>query len=75
MAGTATTNRSLSASVGKILAAPFVAIGRFLVTVTEASPRLRQLERLSKMSDAELSKRGLNREDEIRRILGVGAYL
>lgn len=75
MAGTATTNRSAFAILGKILATPFVAIGSFLVTVSEASPRLRQLERLSKMSDAELSKRGLNREDEIRRILGVGAYL
>lgn len=75
MAGTVTNTRSSLGSLGKTLAAPFVGIGRFLITLAEASPRMRQLEKLGRMSDADLQERGLTREDEIRRILGVGAYL
>lgn len=75
MADTARSNRNAFGLLGKTLAAPFVGIGRFLVTMAEASPRMRQLNKLARMSDADLQKRGLTREDEIRRILGVGAYL
>ncbi|QIR85061.1 hypothetical protein [Paracoccus sp. AK26] len=55
------------------LAAPFLAIGRFLVLIAEASPKVRQLERLNAQSDAQLAARGLTRDGEVRRILGISA--
>lgn len=74
MAGTATVSNT-APSLGKILASPFVAIFRFLVLLAEASPTMRQLNQLSQTSDEDLAKRGLSREDEIRRIIGVNAAL
>ena len=58
-----------------LLASPFVAIGRFLVMIAEANPKVRELERLNLRSDAELAARGLTRDGEIRRIMGVSAIL
>lgn len=55
------------------LAAPFITIGRFLVLIAEASPKVRQLERLNTQSDAQLAARGLTRDGEVRRILGISA--
>lgn len=57
------------------LAAPFAAVGRFLVTIAESVPQARELERLSGLSDGQLAARGLTREGEIRRILGASAVL
>lgn len=57
------------------LAAPFLAIGRFLVLIAEASPKVRQLERLNAQSDAQLAARGLTRDGEVRRILGISAAI
>lgn len=58
---------------GAVLLAPFAAIGRLLISLAENSPRMRALDALNHTSDAELAARGLNRDHEIRRILGVGA--
>ncbi|SET62530.1 DUF1127 domain-containing protein [Paracoccus homiensis] len=74
MAGTATVSNT-APSLGKILAAPFVATFRFLVLLAEASPTMRQLNQLSQTSDEELAKRGVSREDEVRRIMGVNSAL
>lgn len=58
-----------------LLAAPFVGLGKLLVLIAEASPKVRELERLSELSDAQLARRGLTRDGEIRRILGVAALI
>ncbi|MDQ1898900.1 hypothetical protein RAH32_00370 [Paracoccus sp. WLY502] len=57
------------------MATPFAAIGRFLVLIAEAVPHAREIERLNQLSDAQLAARGLTREGEIRRIMGVSAAL
>lgn len=69
-----TTTASNGFSWGS-LAVPFVAVGRFLVMIAETSPRVRELERLNLRSDAQLAARGLTRDGEIRRILGVSASI
>lgn len=57
-------------SPAHLLLAPFRAIGSFMVTVAEASPKMRALRRLSETSDETLVARGTTREAEIRRIIG-----
>ncbi|MGN7869878.1 hypothetical protein [Paracoccus sp. 22332] len=66
------TPRGLSWAV---LTTPLAAIGRFLVLIAESSSRYRALERLRLVSDAQLAARGLTRDGEIRRIMGVSAIL
>ena len=69
-----TTNMPRGLSWG-ILIAPFAAVGRFLVLLAEANPKMRELDRLSLKSDEQLAARGLTREGEIRRIMGVAGFL
>ena len=57
------------------IAAPFAALGRFLVLIADANSTVRELERLNLRSDAQLAARGLTRDGEIRRIMGVSAAL
>jgi hypothetical protein len=57
------------------LAAPFSAIGRFLVMIAKSSSQVREIERLNALSDAQLAARGRTRDGEIRRIMGVSALL
>ena len=75
---TASSFHADPASIGfsaAALLAPFRAIGRFMIALAEASPQMRALNRLSQMSDAELSAKGLTRDGEVRRILGGSAAL
>ncbi|MBL4768329.1 MAG: hypothetical protein JKY94_11555 [Rhodobacteraceae bacterium] len=44
----------------------FAAIGKGLVFMGESSSRFRKLEKLQALSDAELAKRGMKREDIVR---------
>ncbi|WP_374300595.1 DUF1127 domain-containing protein [Paracoccus sp. (in: a-proteobacteria)] len=74
MANTITFDKPRSSVLG-LIAAPFVAIGKVLVLIAEASPKVRELERLNSISDAELARRGLTRDGEVRRILGVSAAI
>lgn len=53
---------------------PFRAVWTLLVLLAEANPRMKALNRLSRTSDAELAARGLTRDGEIRRIMGVMSY-
>lgn len=71
MATTATIDRKSSVFSLATLAAPFIAVGRFLVMIAEASPKVQELERLSRISDRTLAARGLTRDGEMRRIMGV----
>lgn len=73
MANTAIIDRKASVPFLSILAKPFAAMGSFMVALAEASPRMRALERLNRVSDAELEARGLTRDGEIRRIMGFSS--
>lgn len=75
MTTTATITRKPATGLGAVLAAPFAAIGRFLVQLAESGPRMRALEHLNRISDEDLAARGLTREGEIRRILGISALI
>lgn len=55
-------------SILQVLAKPFVAIGNALVAIAEANPRLRQLEYLANLTDAELADKGLKREDIVQHV-------
>ncbi|WP_204115436.1 DUF1127 domain-containing protein [Shimia biformata] len=64
----ATTEVVESFSIKSALAAPFVAVGNFLVKLAEANSRVQKVERLNAMSDDELKKIGLRREDIVRHV-------
>ncbi len=75
MATIASVDHKSTGFSGGSLLAPFRAVGRFMIALAEASPQMRALNRLSQMSDAELSAKGLTRDGEVRRILGGSAAL
>ena len=69
----------LTASQGHA-SAPFLsrvlnAIGNTIVAMGEANPRLRRVEALQRLSDAELSEKGLRREDIVRHVFHDVYYL
>ncbi|MTE01349.1 DUF1127 domain-containing protein [Paracoccus sp. YIM 132242] len=74
MASTSTFDKP-RLSLRGLLAAPFVAFGNIAILIARASPRVRAIERLNGISDAELARRGLTRDGEIRRILGAAAAI
>lgn len=45
------------------------AFERMIARMAEASPTIREIERLNGRSDAELARRGVTRDGEMRRIL------
>lgn len=57
-----------TASTGIIAAVQnfFQSLGTALVNVAEANPRMKQVELLQRMTDAELAERGIKREDIVR---------
>ena len=69
------TNTYGHISLGKTLAKPFVAIGHFLVKLGEANSRAKTVQRLNDMSDAELARIGLAREDIVRHVFRDYMYL
>ncbi len=62
-------------SLGQTLAAPFKAVGHFLIVLAESGPRMKQIERLNATSDEQLAALGKTREGEIRRIFGARLYI
>lgn len=58
-----------------ILVAPLRAVSRFIIMLAEANAQMRALNQLNHLSDHALSARGLTREGEMRRIMGVYAAL
>lgn len=50
------------------IGAPFRAILRAMVATAEADPRLKQIDRLKALSDADLAKRGLTRDEIVRHV-------
>lgn len=71
MATTAEIGSKFAAPRLSAVLAPFAAAGRFLVHLAETSPRMRAIDHLSRMSDDELAARGLTRDGELRRIMGL----
>jgi len=57
------------------LAAPFHALGRFLILLAESSSTMREIEKLNAMSDAELAERGTTREAAVRRLFAGRYYI
>ena len=55
-------------SFGDKIIAPGRAFGAFLVRLSESNVRVRELERLSALSDAELARIGVAREDIVRHV-------
>ena len=45
------------------LAAPFVALGNALIRLGESNSRMKQVEFLQSLSDAERAKRGISRDE------------
>ncbi|MGR3497508.1 MAG: hypothetical protein ACU0E9_01215 [Limimaricola soesokkakensis] len=73
MAQTAT--QSTVRSLAGILIAPFAYIGRGLVAIAEAGPRMQQVRRLNDMSDEDLAALGTTRAEMVRKIFGGSIYL
>ena len=48
--------------LGARIAAPFLAFGRMLLKVAEANSRFEKVQRLQRLSDADLAARGLTRD-------------
>lgn len=69
MAISTTHSRSLTALPG-VVADIFTGIFDALVRIGEANAKVRQINALSALSDAELAARGMRREDIIRRVMG-----
>jgi hypothetical protein len=46
-----------------------------LETIATAGPKSEALQRLTRLTDAQLAARGTTRDAEVRRILGIHAYL
>lgn len=57
------------------LRAFFAAIGRGLVWLGENNTRMRQIEHLTSLSDAELATKGLKREDIVRHVFRDTFYI
>ncbi|MGY9046200.1 hypothetical protein P775_25715 [Puniceibacterium antarcticum] len=64
IAATTSTSTSIGHSVGNF----FEGILNFLVRIAESNGRMKAVERLNAMSDAELAARGLQREDIVRHV-------
>ncbi len=65
---TATTDITPSAGGLSILAAPFRALGRLMVMIMENNSRVRRVEYLNSLSDAQLAAKGMKREDIVRHV-------
>ncbi len=58
-----------------LLTAPFAALGRGLVSMMDAHPRVREVEHLRNLSDAELAARGLTREGIVHHVFRDQFYV
>lgn len=58
-----------------LLAKPFTALGHGLVAIAEANTRYQTLNKLMALSDEELSKRGLKRDQLVHHVYSDRFYL
>lgn len=69
------TNAPITGDLLRTCVAPFAFVGKLLVSLADANPRMKQVSELNRMSDEELAAQGLNRVDEVNRIFGDRFYL
>lgn len=62
-------------SFAHILIAPFATIGRGLIAIAEAGPRMQQVRRLNAMTDQDLADLGTDRAEMVRKIFGGSIHL
>ncbi|MBO9395769.1 MULTISPECIES: DUF1127 domain-containing protein [unclassified Shimia] len=62
------TTSAAPLTLGKVLAAPFRAIGNGFVSLIENNSRIQQVDRLNALTDAQLAARGLKREDIVQHV-------
>jgi uncharacterized protein YjiS (DUF1127 family) len=75
MATIASAYRTSPGHLSAILVAPLRLVSRFIIMLAEANAQMRALNQLNQQSDHALSAKGLTREGEIRRIMGVSGTL
>ena len=75
MATIASAYRKSPGRLSAILVAPLRLVSRFIIMLAEANAHMRALKQLNQLSDHALSAKGLTREGEIRRIMGVSGTL
>lgn len=63
-----TANHQAFAPSGNTISRLFSAIGNALVTMSTSNARVRQVEALQRLSDAELEKRNLKRSEIVRHV-------
>ncbi|MGO4914846.1 DUF1127 domain-containing protein [Pseudogemmobacter sp. W21_MBD1_M6] len=61
--------------LAQVAAAPFRAFFGLMVQIAESNTRMRQVEFLNGLSDAQLAKRGLTRDGIVRHVFGDMFYL
>ncbi|WP_116082733.1 DUF1127 domain-containing protein [Tropicimonas sp. IMCC34011] len=71
---TGTHSTDHASTLGSAIAAPFRAFGRFLVSIGESNARLRRVQELQNLTDAQLAKRGLTRDDIVRYVFRDRLY-
>jgi hypothetical protein len=64
------TNTVMATSAGNPIIRAFSWVGNLLVKMAEANPRMRQAEALAALSDQDLAKRGLRRQDIAMHVFG-----
>lgn len=70
-----TTHPAVSFPVLGYISRFFSAIGTFLVGIGEASAQMRQIERLQAMSDEQLAKRNIKREDIVQVVFSSAFWM
>ena len=62
-------------STGITFPNPFRAIWNGLIMLAEANPRMKRVQALQRLSDAQLAERGIKREDIVRVVFRDVLYL
>ncbi|TNF58533.1 MAG: DUF1127 domain-containing protein [Rhodobacteraceae bacterium] len=70
-----TNTQAANSSVFGLIASAFRSIGEALIAASPGNARLLQVEALNRLSDAELARRGLRREDIVRRVFSDIYYI
>ncbi|SEO64880.1 hypothetical protein SAMN04490248_108125 [Salinihabitans flavidus] len=70
-----TSNMPAAATVLDALTAPFRAVGRFMILIGENNTQVRKAQYLQSLSDEELAKRGMTREEIVRRVFADKFYI
>ncbi len=70
-----TTNTATPANEAGLLGRVWFSIGAFVKACADGPRWKREIEELQALSDAELARRGLKRDDIARHVIGAGYYI